>query len=97
MCNFTREAFSKGSWDEYRSIARGLFLDPQGNVVMQGFDKFFNLGENPETTLEKVLQKAARSVLAQAKSQGRELKYYAPLLDTWKVDLTWVDVNTLVL
>lgn len=69
-CNFTREAFSKGNWDEYSSIARGLFLDPQGQVVMRGFDKFFNIGENAETTLEKVLQRVEYPVRVERKENG---------------------------
>lgn len=69
-CNFTREAFSKGNWDEYSSMARGLFLDPQGQVVMRGFDKFFNIGENAETTLEKVLQRVEYPVRVERKENG---------------------------
>lgn len=69
-CNFTREAFSKGNWDEYSSIARGLFLDPQGQVVMRGFDKFFNIGENPENTLEQVLRKVEYPVRVERKENG---------------------------
>lgn len=69
-CNFTREAFSKGNWDEYSSMARGLFLDPQGEVVMRGFDKFFNIGENAETTLDKVLQRVEYPVRVESKENG---------------------------
>lgn len=69
-CNFTRKAFSRGNWDEYSSMARGLFLDPQGQVVMRGFDKFFNIGENAETTLEKVLQRVEYPVRVERKENG---------------------------
>lgn len=55
-CNFTRDAFRNHAWDEYSSKARGLFLNSAGDVVMRGFDKFFNLGENKQTSLDNVLE-----------------------------------------
>ena len=53
-CNFSRDAFRNQRWDEYSSKARGLFLDGNGNVVARGFEKFFNLGENEQTTRENI-------------------------------------------
>lgn len=53
-CNFTRDAFMNHDWNELTTKARGLFLDSDGNVVMRGFEKFFNIGENSETTMDKV-------------------------------------------
>lgn len=69
-CNFTRDAFLNRKWDEYSSKARGLFLDHEGHVVMRGFEKFFNLGENDTVTLDKVLGHDAYPVRAERKENG---------------------------
>lgn len=69
-CNFTRDAFRNHAWDEYSSKARGLFLNSQGDVVMRGFDKFFNLGETKETTLERVLDRMQYPVRIETKENG---------------------------
>lgn len=69
-CNFTRDAFRNRKWDEYSSKARGLFLDHEGRVVMRGFEKFFNLGENDTVTLDKVLEHDAYPVRVERKENG---------------------------
>lgn len=69
-CNFTRDAFRNHAWDEYSSKARGLFLNSAGDVVMRGFDKFFNLGETKETTLERVLDRMQYPVRIETKENG---------------------------
>lgn len=69
-CNFTRDAFRNHRWDEYSSAARGLFLDHEGHVVMRGFEKFFNLGENDTVTLDKVLDHDAYPVRVERKENG---------------------------
>ena len=69
-CNFTRDAFYNHRWDEYSSKARGLFLDHEGHVVMRGFEKFFNLGENDTVTLDKVLEHGAYPVRVERKENG---------------------------
>ena len=69
-CNFTRDAFINRRWDEYSSKARGLFLDHDGRVVMRGFEKFFNLGENDTVTLDKVLGHDAYPVRVESKENG---------------------------
>lgn len=69
-CNFTRDAFRNRQWDEYSTTARGLFLNSQGDVVMRGFDKFFNLDENPETSLENVLDHMEYPVCIETKMNG---------------------------
>ena len=69
-CNFTRDAFINHRWDEYSSKARGLFLDHDGRVVMRGFEKFFNLGENDTVTLDKVLGHDAYPVRVESKENG---------------------------
>lgn len=69
-CNFTRDAFRNHKWDAYSSKARGLFLDHEGRVVMRGFEKFFNLGENDTVTLDKVLEHGAYPVRVERKENG---------------------------
>ena len=69
-CNFTRDAFRNHKWDAYSSKARGLFLDHEGRVVMRGFEKFFNLGENDTVTLDKVLEHDAYPVRVERKENG---------------------------
>lgn len=54
--NFTRSAFYTATWDDFTSVARGLFLDNvDRTVVSRGAVKSWNLGERPETTLEAIL------------------------------------------
>lgn len=53
--NFTRTAFRDGLWDPDVVRARGLFINDEGAVVQRGYDKFFNVGERPETELDSVL------------------------------------------
>jgi predicted kinase len=69
-CNFTRDAFLNHKWDEYTTEARGLFLDGNGKVVMRGFEKFFNIGENEETMLPEVLRKMEYPVRVERKKNG---------------------------
>ena len=69
-CNFTRDAFTKHKWDNYSSKARGLFLDHEGNVVMRGFDKFFNIGENEETSFENVMERMTYPARVERKENG---------------------------
>ena len=69
-CNFTRDAFTKHKWDYYSSKARGLFLDHEGNVVMRGFDKFFNIGENEETSFENVMERMTYPARVERKENG---------------------------
>lgn len=69
-CNFTRDAFFNHVWNQYTSTARGLFLDEDGNVVMRGFEKFFNLEENRETSLPKVLESIEYPVRVERKENG---------------------------
>lgn len=69
-CNFTRDAFLNHKWDGYTTKARGLFLDRNGTVVMRGFEKFFNIGENEETMLPDVLRKMEYPVRVERKKNG---------------------------
>lgn len=50
-CNFTRDAFRNGAWDDVSVHARGLFIDEaSGKVVARGYEKFFHLDEAPGRT-----------------------------------------------
>jgi predicted kinase len=65
--NFTRDVFYDKSWDDIVVKARGLFIN-QGTkeIVARGYDKFFNINERPETTLnglEKILVFPVRGYL----------------------------------
>lgn len=51
--NFTRNAFEKSAWDDMTIKARGLFVDTERNkVAARSWNKFFNVGERPETKLD---------------------------------------------
>lgn len=69
-CNFTRDAFRNHAWDEYSSKARGLFLNGRGDLVMRGFDKFFNLGETKQTSLDNVLEHMTYPARVEMKENG---------------------------
>lgn len=69
-CNFTRQAFFNHAWDDYSSKARGLFISRDGTVIMRGFDKFFNIGENEETSLSNVVDNVTYPVRIEVKQNG---------------------------
>jgi len=69
--NFSRDAFFEKAWDDLNVRARGLFVDTErALVVARSYDKFFNLGERPETQLEAVLENATYPVTAYRKDNG---------------------------
>lgn len=48
--NFSRDAFFDKKWDDMTVRARGLFVDTEhARIVARSYEKFFNLGERPET------------------------------------------------
>lgn len=48
--NFSRDAFFDKKWDDMTVRARGLFVDTKHTrIVARSYEKFFNLGERPET------------------------------------------------
>ncbi|MFK8002767.1 MAG: RNA ligase [Polyangiales bacterium] len=48
--NFSRDAFFDKKWDDMTVRARGLFVDTEHErIVARSYEKFFNLGERPET------------------------------------------------
>lgn len=68
--NFTREAFQKGIWDSISLKARGLFLDTDGNVIIRGFDKFFNLDEESGYTVDDIKDKFVPPFVVSTKING---------------------------
>lgn len=51
--NFTRDAFFNAEWNETTERARGIFCDEDTEkVVARSFDKFFAIGERPETEMD---------------------------------------------
>lgn len=68
---FTKSAFYGQVWDGTTNKARGLFVDSgTKDIVARGFDKFFNLGERPETDPDAIAGGWAYPVAALEKSNG---------------------------
>ena len=54
--NFSASAFFNKIWDEQTVKARGLYINTKtGEVVARSYDKFFNIGERPETQMDCLL------------------------------------------
>ena len=69
--NFTRDVFFDASWDEVVVKARGLFVNRDTReVVARGYDKFFNVGERPETQIDALKANLAWPVTAFVKENG---------------------------
>jgi len=52
--NFSREVFQSGRFNKFTMTTRGLFTDKYGKVLGRGFNKFFNYGQNEETSPEAI-------------------------------------------
>ena len=69
--NFTHKAFNDAAWDDYTTLARGLYLDGNlGTVVARSYPKFFNHNERPETTSDVLLDQISYPVAAFEKANG---------------------------
>lgn len=69
--NFTRDAFMKGIWDEQTIHARGLFIDTNnGHIVARSYDKFFAIGERPETQMGELKKNLKFPVQVYRKENG---------------------------
>lgn len=69
--NFTRDAFMKGIWDEQTIHARGLFIDTNsGDIVARSYDKFFAIGERPETQIGELKKNLKFPVQVYRKENG---------------------------
>lgn len=69
--NFSREAFLKNAWDVQSIKARGLFIDTDNDMMMaRSYDKFFNVGEQDDTTPEVLAKRFTYPVAAYKKENG---------------------------
>lgn len=69
--NFSRNVFFKRSWDDVTVKARGLFVNNETReIVSRGYDKFFNINEMPETTLESLEQTLQYPITLFVKENG---------------------------
>lgn len=69
--NFTKQVFFQASWDDVLVKARGLFINSQTQeIVARGYEKFFNVGERPETQLSALRDTLAWPVVAYVKENG---------------------------
>lgn len=68
--NFTAKAFRDGLWDATNVRARGLFLDGEGNIAGRGYDKYFNINQNPGFTRDEVLERFVGPITVSEKRNG---------------------------
>ena len=69
--NFTREAFCKSHWNDITTRARGLFIDTRDDsICARGYDKFFAIGERPETEMNALHSMLKFPVTAYVKENG---------------------------
>ena len=69
--NFTSEAFYEKVWNEQTTKARGLYINTKSKkVVARAYNKFFNIGERPETELESLKHSLSFPVTAYVKENG---------------------------
>ena len=69
--NFTKQVFFQASWDDVLVKARGLFINSETQeIVARGYEKFFNVGERPETQLSALRETLAWPVVAYVKENG---------------------------
>lgn len=69
--NFTEDAFREGKWDNETVRARGIFIDTEREAICaRSYDKFFNIGERPETEAEDLAKKFVYPVHVTIKDNG---------------------------
>jgi predicted kinase len=69
--NFTRDAFHQREWDALNVTARGLFVNNRtSEIIARSYDKFFNLGERPETQPPSLKASLAWPVTVYQKDNG---------------------------
>lgn len=68
--NFTRTAFRKKIWDDTNLKTRDLFMDSNANVVIRGFDKFFNVEEECGYTALQIIHNWSYPVKVTKKYNG---------------------------
>lgn len=67
--NFSNKCFFNQTWDDINVKARGLFVK-DNNVVARSYNKFFNIGERPETEMDSLRENLVFPVCAYVKSNG---------------------------
>jgi hypothetical protein len=69
--NFTHKAFKNAAWDDYTTVARGLYIDGERRtIVARSYEKFFNLNERPETRADTIAGRMVYPVHAYEKANG---------------------------
>lgn len=69
--SFSRKVFYKKSWDDFNVKARGLFVNNlSGEIVARSYDKFFNVSEREETSLQSLKGSLKFPVCAFVKENG---------------------------
>lgn len=69
--NFTSRAFFNKIWDEMTVSSRGLFINTDYHeVVARGYNKFFNIGEREDSTLEYMRENMVFPVYSYLKENG---------------------------
>ena len=68
--NFSQDAFYSSFWNSFTTTARGLILKGNGEIFARGYNKFFNIDENKETTIEAIKEKVKFPLIASVKENG---------------------------
>lgn len=68
--NFSNKCFFNQAWDDINVKARGLFVKDDNKVVARSYNKFFNIGERPETEMASLRENLVFPVRAYVKSNG---------------------------
>jgi hypothetical protein len=69
--NFSHQAFHQGVWNTQTMRARGLFINTRTNqIVARSYNKFFNVGERKETSLEYMEENMVFPLIARHKPNG---------------------------
>ena len=88
--NFTSRVFHKRLWNESTVQARGLFVDRiTGDVKLRSYNKFFNLGERPETELDNLANTLSFPVEIRTKENG-----YLAILGVINEELVFASKST---
>ena len=69
--NFTSKTFKKKNWNDRTVKARGLFINTNNDeIVARSYDKFFAIGERPETQIEALEENLQYPVKGYVKENG---------------------------
>ncbi|WP_196223166.1 RNA ligase [Roseibium sp. RKSG952] len=69
--NFTNKVFYDKAWDDIVVKARGFFFNNKTReIISRGYEKFFNIGETEETSMEALAEHLEFPVTAYIKENG---------------------------